>query len=325
MYCQSSLNSKNSPKNIKEKKVRRSLSLKDFKQNRPVENPAQSWIPQLDLKFKDKVDIETGAELGDKVMYAINKLLQHQYRDINGFQDTILVPKLQNKKSCESWLYQDQKKMFESRAGPCAQIHHNGKQHWVFSFSFKNSITKSTASQKVTVYLMDSFYHDEVSPSLQIQLAKLYGYECDSLVVTIPVLQQQKLGPNCGLFAIAHMVEYCNGQYEKIDNNTVHKEFDEKLMRKHLSKCLEAQALTPFPKVTVNNYQPTVYHLPICLFPHCCSLPEVYADMIQCDRCQKWYHKICRNVKGETKTWECSQLCQGKRHRKKKQIFTPDR
>ena len=44
-----------------------------------------------------------------------------------------------------------------------------------------------------------------------------------------------------------------------------------------------------------------------------CSLPEVFGDMVACDRCRKWYHNRCCEFAYNVNTpWFCS-ACQSKR------------
>ena len=166
------------------------------------------WIPELHLDQNDKIGIESGGELVDKFMFAVNKIMKAQYNNINGFRDTLLVPSFDD--DTKIWEY-PQDKWFEPQR---TQIHHTGKSHWVFSFCESHSKDK-----KQDIYLIDSFYHNQITPSMEIQLAKLYGRNKNSLSITTSCLQQQQLGPNCGLFAIAHMVEFCSGNYEGLEKN----------------------------------------------------------------------------------------------------------
>ena len=40
-----------------------------------------------------------------------------------------------------------------------------------------------------------------------------------------------------------------------------------------------------------------------------CGLPDEYCDMIGCDDCDGWYHKICANmdVSKLPESWQCDQ------------------
>ena len=161
----------------------------------------------------------------------------------------------------------------------------NGKSHWLFSCS-----AKKVRKGKAEVIVLDSLDSNTVSPSLQIQLSKLYGYSCNELVIKLPALQQKKTGLNCGLFAIAYMVEFSMGEFNKFDEQFFcAQHFEESKIREHLITCLEANRMTPFPKTDIQTHKPKIYNLSIKLHPQSCGLPDIFDNMIQCDRCSKWY------------------------------------
>lgn len=58
------------------------------------------------------------------------------------------------------------------------------------------------------IYVFDSLSNGTLSPSLQIQLASLYGGDFNNIIVRIPSIQQQTNGVDCGLFAIANLVQF---------------------------------------------------------------------------------------------------------------------
>ena len=53
-----------------------------------------------------------------------------------------------------------------------------------------------------------------LNDSLKIQLAQFYGQGKSQLRVKIPYVQQQNNGHNCGLFAIANMMEFVTSRYK---------------------------------------------------------------------------------------------------------------
>ena len=58
------------------------------------------------------------------------------------------------------------------------------------------------------------------------------------------------LGSDCGLFAIANLVEYCLGGYDEIiKGRTIGWEFKQCEMRGHFVKFLQNLQFQPFPKV----------------------------------------------------------------------------
>jgi len=162
-----------------------------------------------------------------------------QFRNINGFQNTLLAPIFnENNKSwqCTSTL--------ESRAAPTAQIHHNGENHWVASLQRKGG----------RIYVLDSLYKNKLSSSLQIQLAYIYGCGLNNLTVYVPNIQQQEIGTaDCGVFAIANIVEFCITGYKELEMQSRSWNFEMSKCRKHLVACLKSKLFIPFPKFSLPN------------------------------------------------------------------------
>ena len=52
------------------------------------------WLPNLSLTFQDKFLIQNGNWLNDNHMRAANDIAEGQFKDINGLQDTAMVPYL---------------------------------------------------------------------------------------------------------------------------------------------------------------------------------------------------------------------------------------
>ena len=176
------------------------------------------------------------------------------------------------------------------------QIHHTGRDHWVTTFRDETN----------SIFMFDSLGFDRqarliMTPSLSIQLGLMYGKNTDQdLEVILIETQKQTNGVDCGVFAIAHLVEFCtNGAL----NPTVI--FDTKQMRPHLLSCFESGVLTCFPTVPkrpVRNQNRTKHKsIPISL--HCtCRLPNCIGETIKCAGCRISFHKNC--VK-ETSDFSC--------------------
>ena len=118
-------------------------------------------------------------------------------------------------------------KKFNNQAAPSGQIHYTGSNHWVFSCQLHEN--------NEAIYL-DSLISDK-SPNnnLLIQTSQIYGKSNKKLNIHIPKVQPQPNSFNCGLFAIAHLVEFClTGSAFSSKYN-----FEVPLMRNHLLKCIE--------------------------------------------------------------------------------------
>ena len=132
---------------------------------------------------------------------------------------------------------------------------------------------------------------DPITPLIELQLSKIYKphHSKSSIRVEIASVQQQEGVHECGLFAIAFAVAVC------FDRKPESLYFNQKLMRKHLIKCLNNELFELFPfKTTAENIpRPTPSLRSIKLF--CvCNMPECYDKMmIQCDNCNDWFHCSC--------------------------------
>ena len=113
---------------------------------------------------------------------------------------------------------------------------------------------------------------------------------------------------NCGVFAIANVVEFCINGYTELENCTRDWDFDEGNMRNHLVKCIKDGKFTCFPKVDRNcklmDFDREFIDVS-CKGK--CGLPDLFCDLIECDRCNCWFHKICGEVdKDDTDKWFCN-------------------
>ena len=87
------------------------------------------------------------------------------------------------------------------------QIHHTGRDHWVLSLESRDN----------EVCILDSLSniknHTVNTPSLEIQLSQIYKKDKTSIPIKILDIQQQENGNDCGLFAIANLVEFCYKEF----------------------------------------------------------------------------------------------------------------
>ena len=121
-------------------------------------------------------------------------------------------------------------------------------------------------------------------------------------------VQQQCNNQDCGLFAIANMVEICFG------NNPEDLSYDQDVMRSHLKECLSNKEMKPFPK----SLKPEMYPRPerniTTVRLYCvCQMPENYDDhMICCEKCDMWYHYSCIKLDGTVTPnyWECARCAE---------------
>ena len=99
-------------------------------------------------------------------------------------------------------------KQFKSQALPSAQIQFEGKNHWTMSFQ--------TPLDPDTVYYIDNLSENikGLKNNVQIQLCQIYCKDQkfgtqNFVTVKIPRVQQQPNSYDCGVFALASLVDFC--------------------------------------------------------------------------------------------------------------------
>ncbi len=260
------------------------------------------WVKDLDLYQSDKDIILNGEWLTCAHMKAVNKICQTQFQGVNGFQCTSLAAKYDDNK--KKWVIPDTG--FESRSAPSCNLHYNGYHHWVCTFQYVNN---------GPVYLLDSmmnFKNPRVNTTLQLQIAQIYGSGQDEIIVMIPEVQEQIGGNDCGLFAIANMIEFCSDRYNGLPTGRLMFEFCQDDMRQRLIECLSSKSMKPFPKVQKNNTI-KMHSDPIPL-ECCCKLTECFDNMVECKMCGTWKFYRCENLKNiaEAKKLKMCSECKSK-------------
>ena len=132
-----------------------------------------------------------------------------------------------------------------------------------------------------------------MTPSLSIQLGLMYGENTNhDLEVILIETQKQTNGVDCGVFAIALLVEFFT---KRVLNSTVCFGTKKK-MRSHLLNCIESGYLTCFPTVPKRPIRKgnRTKSKSITINLHCnCRLPNCVGEMVKCEGCRISYHKFC--------------------------------
>ncbi len=139
----------------------------------------------------------------------------------------------------------------------------------------------------------------------------------------VPAVQQQKGGTDCGVFAIAFA--YHAGKYHSYvhiysmtiifilnaanaDDLRIMK-FDQAKIRQHLEKCFQNKQFTPFPHTVLPApYPQTLPAHSIEVFCDC-ELPETFDNMVQCDKCEMWFHLTCVGLNTSTPISQTEWFC----------------
>ncbi|XP_063408167.1 uncharacterized protein LOC134691530 [Mytilus trossulus] len=131
--------------------------------------------------------------------------------------------------------------------------------------------------------------------------------EMISIVNQLLDVNTQTNGYDCGVYAIANMMEYCDkGKF----NTQRRTNFIEKYMRPHLISCLEKGHFTPIPQgITSSSDFVRIYARRID--SNCqCGKPDVFENMIGCEakrgriNCAEWVHQTCSGV---LEDWYCDE------------------
>lgn len=116
-------------------------------------------------------------------MFAGHRLLQRQFPEIQGLQDTIFSQQIENFISV-------------NRSAVAVQILFSGDGHWVCT-SF---------SDTTGVCIYDSFPEEKIASDLKVQIGKIYGQvdlENDGILISRIGVQRQTSLTACGVFALA--------------------------------------------------------------------------------------------------------------------------
>lgn len=242
-------------------------------------------LPRYTNQMKD--DLLKEKQLTDLHIDLAQQLIKKQFPWIDGLQSCLL----------------QQNDGFQS-VEEGIQIHYNGDNHWVVSSSLGGDVS-----------LYDSNYHGDLVPSLTHQLARMYrgyvqlededGEGMAELCISIPQVQQQLGGYDCGLFAVAFALHIAMND---IPEQMV---FEQTVMRQHLHSCFRKKKLEPFPHKKVDMVPKQHSYLPFYQLELFCSclMPETYDDMVACDDCEEWYHLKCIGMKVKMWTLHCMKLC----------------
>ena len=146
----------------------------------------------------------------------------------------------------------------------------------------------------------------EIPPLVAIQLCQIYGIGLSRLSVYRSNVQQQPSGTlDCGVFAVANIVEFGINGYSELEKSMRSWNFDVPKMRTHLVQCLKNENFTPFLRKQVKqifmDYDREFINIS-CKGE--CSLPDIYCNMAKCDRCVMWFHEICGG-RAMDKNWFC--------------------
>ena len=232
----------------------------------------------VSLTERDNDDLKsTSSFLNDNHINAAQRILKNQFPEASGLQDTLL----------------QQNSSFDVLKGPFVQIIHT-HNHWI-------TVARSDNDQ---VKIYDSLRQAPSNDTMET-VAKLIMSDHDDIEFTVMHTQLQGENPDCGAFAVAFATSLLFGE------DPTQLEYDETTVRDHLRQCLTNQNFAPFPSkphfrssAFVTSSQLQIY----CL----CRCPDNGTMMIECEKCQMWFHAHCvglrtqRQRKEAANSWVCT-------------------
>jgi len=241
-----------------------------------LESPSP-WvkIAGVSLNEDHKRMLETSEWLDDEVITAAQHLLKDQYPAVGSLQTPTLASKL----------------ALEPQTSEFVQILNLNNNHW---------ITVSTVGcQPGHINVYDSL-HMTLSEHIKKVLADLLRRQDRTITINHCNVQWQSGSSDCGLFAIAFATAICSG------HDPATRVFDQSQMRQHMITCFNNRKITAFPersmKRVVKKSKQEVIEV-YCV----CRLPDDGSVMIQCSRCEEWYHPSCVRVPRKFLKKECKE------------------
>ena len=220
--------------------------------------------------------LSTAGWMNSSLVSAAQKLLKKIVPHQGGFQETSLGT------TCG----------FAIEASEFTQVLHNGSDHW---------LTISTVgAREAEVFVFDSLYKS-VSQSVKNQIAALLSTTAKSIQLNFISVQKQLGGCDCGLFALAYATSLVTG------HNPARHVYAQNKMRKHLYNCLKSGEMEMFPLLK-DCEQPTIACADSIDVYCTCRMPEIDGiDMVECSKCNEWYHVCCIDVPKQVMEDSCLQ------------------
>lgn len=185
------------------------------------------------------------------------------------------------------------------------QILHVGGNHWIAISNIDLHRDKGVADR---VLIYDSLLSKNITLQTKQQVCALVRPTARSFRFDLMNIMPQPNTYDCGLFAIANIVELAFG------HNPGKCVWDVDKMRHHLMSCFEKQKWDRFPVVKERRIPfGGAVKFSVAEDIHCiCRMPySKIVDMIECGACGIWFHHNCVTIENVTdycnKKWHCDE------------------
>ena len=229
----------------------------------PCSTSSNVWVTvgRTELTLVDKNVLCSDDWLNDKHIHAAQQLLKEQSPYIGKLQD----PMMQVTHS------------FEVESGEFVQILNVNENHW---------LTISTIQCSPGHVKLYNSIPSCIPSSTKQTIAELLHTTCKQISIEYVNMQSQIGSSACGLFAIATATALVHG-HNPYDIN-----FTQPLMREHLLNALETGVLSPFPHKKAKRSKKILREEMVPVYCNC-RLPDDGTLMVQCIKCNLWYHVHC--------------------------------
>ena len=230
-----------------------------------MEREQRYWIKELCLYVSDRQSLLAGEWLTDAIINCAQTLLKRSYPIMGGLQMTTLGNTL----------------AYTIERGEFVQILNIRQNHWI-------TVTNiGCSANHYNIY--DSIPSGDIPLRAIQQICSIIFSDANKIQLNFPAVQSQRGGNDCGLFSIAFAVTLCSG----FDPSDL--QYDQQFFRSHLMDCIKNRCITPFPctKQKKKRHQ-TIPPQVITLF--CYYRQPEDGKMVQCDRCDQWFHEECVDI-----------------------------
>ena len=247
----------------------------------PCTEEVPMWMHILNLTGNDKVLLEHGGCLNDQIIFSVQKLLQNNFPNIQGWQST----------HCS---YANQLFKPITDGAEYVQILLTRGNHWITVSNILRHNQRRVGGTLVAIYYsLRGLY---IEHKRNCDVAFFVHSKLDKLEFNIMNIDGQLNLTDCGVYAIAYATHLAHG----LDPTSSLWHHNEK--RSHLLSCIEDGKITCFPcdDCLICSRRTMLELIIEDVYCHCRLPNDRTKSMICCNGCSKWFHHICVQLQDNT-------------------------